>query len=85
MYDKYELKEKLEQGVVTVTFEKVDGTLREMRCTLRPDLLPQQLLHEEGDATTKRTTPDTVQVAYDLEVGGWRSFRVDSVKNVVVE
>ena len=82
MYDKYELKEKLEQGVVTVTFEKVDGTLREMRCTLRPDLLPQQLLREEGDAS-KRTTPDTVQVAYDLTAGGWRSFRVDSVKNVV--
>ena len=83
MMTRYELKETLENGVAMVTFEKVDGTLREMRCTLRSDMLPAQLLREEGDAS-KRTTPDTVLAVWDLDQGGWRSFRIDSVKNVVL-
>lgn len=83
MMNRYELKETLENGVATVTFEKVDGTLREMRCTLRSDMMPVQLLREEGDAS-KRTTPDTVLAVWDLDQGGWRSFRVDSVKSVVL-
>ena len=82
MIDKYELKEKLENGVVTVTFEKLDGTLREMRCTLNADMMPKQLLREEGDES-KRTTRENVQVVYDLAEGGWRAFRIDSIKNVV--
>jgi hypothetical protein len=83
MMDRYKLKETLENGIATVTFEKVDGTLREMRCTLQADMLPKQLLREEGDAS-HRTTPDTVLAVWDLDQGGWRSFRVDSVKNVVL-
>ena len=34
MMDKYELKQQLQGGIATVVFEKADGTLREMRCTL---------------------------------------------------
>lgn len=83
MLTRYELKETLENGVATVTFEKTDGTLREMRCTLRADMLPKQLLREEGDAS-KRTTPDTVLAVWDLDAGGWRSFRIDSIKNIVL-
>ena len=82
MIDKYELKEKLENGVVIVTFEKLDGTIREMRCTLNADMMPKQLLREEGDES-KRTTRENVQVVYDLAAGGWRAFRIDSIKNVV--
>lgn len=81
--DRYTLKQTLENNVATVTFEKVDGTIREMRCTLMADMLPKQLLREEGDAS-KRTTPDTVLAVWDLDTGGWRSFRVESVRNVVV-
>jgi hypothetical protein len=83
MMDRYSLKQTLENNVATVTFEKVDGTIREMRCTLMADRLPKQLLREEGDAS-QRTTPDTVLAVWDLDAGGWRSFRVDSVRNVVV-
>jgi len=83
MMDRYQLKETLTNGIVTVTFEKVDGTLREMRCTLHPDYLPPQLLREEGSVQNK-TTPDTVLAVWDVDAGGWRSFRMDSIKNIVV-
>lgn len=83
MLDQYNLKETLANGIATVVFEKIDGTLREMRCTTNPDLVPQlQLLREEGN---KRTTPDGLAVVWDLDLGEWRSFRIDRVKSVIKE
>ena len=82
MLDQYNLKETLANGVATVTFEKIDGSLREMRCTTNPNLMPKMLLREEGNT---RTTPDGLMVAFDLDIGQWRSFRIDRVKNVIKE
>ena len=59
MMNRYELKETLSKGIVTVTFEKLDGTLREMRCTLQADILPQpQLLQESAKSprTDRKST-----------------------------
>ena len=42
MFDKYELKEILSNSVSTVVFTKIDGTEREMKCTLLPEYLPTQ-------------------------------------------
>lgn len=84
MLDQYNLKEVLTNGVATVIFEKIDGSLREMRCTMNPALMPQQLqlLREEGD---KRTAPEGLAVVWDLDLGEWRSFRIDRVKSVIKE
>ena len=85
MFDKYELKEILSNTVSTVVFTKVDGTERELKCTLLPEYLPakpvvegQQLLTE---ALPRKENPDTLAV-WDMERNGWRSFRTDSVKAV---
>lgn len=77
---KFELKETLQNGVVTVVFEKVDGTIREMKCTLLTEYLPMettQLLQE----STRVENPNVLSV-WDVENNGWRSFRVDSVKEI---
>jgi len=86
MFDKYELKEILCNTVSTVVFTKIDGTERELKCTLLPEYLPakpvvegQQLLTE---ALPRKENPDTLAV-WDMESNGWRSFRTDSVKVVV--
>jgi len=86
MFDKYELKEILSNTVSTVVFTKIDGTEREMKCTLLPEYLPakpvvegQQLLTE---SLPKVENPSTIAV-WDLEINGWRSFRTDSVKSVI--
>lgn len=82
MMNKHELKEMLVNGVVTVTFVKVDGTERTMKCTLLPEYLPtnvapgQQLLIE---SLPRAENPNTISV-WDIESQGWRSFRIDSVK-----
>lgn len=67
----------LKTHVAQVKFKKVNGDIRNMRCTLREDLIPA----EPVSATPKRQHDANGQVVavYDLEANGWRSFRVDSV------
>jgi len=90
MIDKYSLKEQLKNGVVTVTFEKKDGTDRTMRCTLSdmyvPQVEPVMLSEYDGNVPKKsRQLNDSVQSVWDIDENGWRSFRLDSVKQVIVE
>lgn len=83
MMDKYGLKQTLERNIATVTFTKADGTERTMRCTLLAEYLPApvgpQLLTE---GTRKEN--DQVLSVWDIENGGWRSFRMKSIKSIAV-
>ena len=83
--NKYELKQILENGVATVIFTKVDGTEREMKCTLLPEYLPQDVAPEQQlltEVLPKAENPNILAV-WDIESQGWRSFRVDSVKTLL--
>ena len=86
MIDKYALKEQLQNGVVTVVFEKKDGTERTMRATLSDNYVPQVLSEYDGqEAKPAKQLNDSVQSVWDIDSGGWRSFRLDSVKKLIVE
>jgi hypothetical protein len=67
-----------------VVFTKVDGTTRHMRCTLKAEFLPESdrrasgSLLTEGDGASERIS------VWDLDVGEWRGFRVDSVQSFEV-
>jgi hypothetical protein len=73
----------LREYVIEVHFEKVNGENRNMRCTLRPDLLPpsyrEQLSEQKEEIEFHQKNPNVI-AAWDVQKGGWRSFRVDSVK-----
>lgn len=71
------LQEQLKIKVLKVKFIKKDGTERDMVCTLRPDMMPQQIDLEES-VQKKSPNPDVLAV-YDVEKDGWRSFRYDSI------
>lgn len=75
------LPELLKTCVVTVTFTKKDGTERVMKCTLRPDLLPPQVVNEDKPAKKKSETSIAV---YDLEISAWRSITYDTVSAIEV-
>ena len=83
MMDKYELKQQLQGGIATVVFEKADGTLREMRCTLLAEYLPAPAAPQLLQENAKPENPNVLAV-WDLENGGWRSFRMDSIKSIAV-
>ncbi len=87
MYQRDILLKDLRRNVIEVTFTKTNGDQRIMRCTLLENMLP----------TTYRTNPDEkatendfhqknqdVIAAWDVQAGGWRSFRIDSVTYVQV-
>ena len=83
MYNRDDILRDLRDNVIEVTFTKVDGTDRVMRCTLKPTILPesfrQNLDEQKQEKEFHQTNPDVI-AAWDVQKGGWRSFRVDSVQ-----
>lgn len=81
------VKSLLQQGEITVTFTKADGTDREMLCTLNPDKLPAPPKAGPVDGIVKeskqRKQPDEHSIrVFDVEKQEWRSFRFDRLKKV---
>ena len=71
----------LKYGPVTLTFTKKDGSERIMKCTTNPTYImfkDPSILESKSD---KKVNEDVLPV-FDLEAGGWRSFRWDSIKSV---
>lgn len=62
-----------------ITFIKVDGSLREMPCTLRPEALPK--LVTESKLTSRPSSPTTLSV-WCLDKQEWRSFKIENVTSV---
>jgi hypothetical protein len=67
-----ELYKALKSGIVEVKFTKVNGDIRTMPCTLKPDLIP-----EWKEST--HVGPEDVMRVYCTDAEGWRSFRKESV------
>lgn len=62
-------------ALVRVTFTKKDGTERVLIGTRNPDRIPAEL-HPKGTETEKKGDAFPV---YDVEAGGWRSFKPDTL------
>ena len=72
----------LKHNIVEVTFLKVNGSERIMRCTLRGEMIPNApLKNGELMIETKTNSNNNISV-WDIEANGWRSFRVENVKNI---
>jgi hypothetical protein len=80
--DRNQLISLLTENTCVVKFTKVDGELREMPCTLRPDLLPP--ITESKDKKEKKPN-DSVLSVWCTDKESWRSFRVDSVQSIEVQ
>ena len=75
-----ELIDDLNKGFVKVTFTKKDGTERVMNCTLKSEYLPEDYKSDVAPDAEKKVNRNILAV-WDIDVSGWRSFRVDSVKD----
>lgn len=65
----HRLVERMKIGIVKFYFQKVDGTIREAYGTLNPAIIPAT------DSDNGRKPNDTVQVYWDTENIGFRSFK----------
>jgi hypothetical protein len=79
-YNRDTVLNDLRSFVVEVTFTKVDGTTRVMRCTLDPKFLPESYTQDADKELKFHTENPNVISAWDVQKGGWRSFRIDSVE-----
>lgn len=87
MYERDRLLKDLRENVIEVHFTKVNGDTRVMRCTLMKHLLPesyQKDLSEQAEENNFHNQNPNVIAAWDIQSGGWRSFRIDSVGYVQV-
>ena len=75
------VRETLEKGVAVVTFEKSDGQVRILKCTLDPNVVPAY----KENGKTKKIPSEDVQAVWDLEKNAWRSFRFDRVRTIKFE
>ena len=83
-----EILEMLNIGPCMVSFNKVSGERRDMRCTLQKDMIPQQKDLETNNAFNAkkiREINENVVVAYDLAKNDWRSFRVENLIEISQE
>ena len=81
-----ELLDLLGDEILNITFDKLSGDERTMKCTLIPSMLPPAQRDDKLSQTKIRNLEDKVFVvwAIDIEEPAWRSFRYDRVKKVEV-
>lgn len=91
-YTKEEVSKLLKESNCEVTFTKTDGSERIMKCSLCENVLKpyikeaeerkQQMIAEGKEVKERPENPNVLSVI-DLEKQSWRSFRIDSIKNIV--
>lgn len=74
----------LQRGIYTVAFTKVNGEHRNMRCTLKPDLIPHDDTQSETQKEPRKVNEEVI-AAFDLDKNEWRSFRVDKLISILQE
>ena len=72
------LKSVLRERNVMIEFEKKDGSMRKMFCTLSKNKIPVEKM-PKGAGKAKN---DDVLIVFDVENDGWRSFRWDYIKAI---
>ena len=69
------LIKNLQKNVMQITFNKVCGEERVMHCTLHETFVPET-------GTNNKKNNDEVLPVWDVDIGAWRSFRLDTITNV---
>jgi hypothetical protein len=77
------LVDMLRHNIVTVTFTKVNGDERVMKCTLRSEMIPNAPTQNGELVVEQKQSSNNVSV-WDVDSQGWRSFRVASVRSISV-
>lgn len=71
------LREQLKNGIVTFTFFKQDGSLRDAKGTLHEILIPDDK-KPKGDMSDGAAMPNYKSIPYfDLDKQEWRAFSID--------
>jgi hypothetical protein len=75
------LNNMLKVTEATITFTKVDGTERVMKCTLEAAKLPPVVIKEDAKPRKETTSTKALRV-FDIEKNEWRSFTIKNIKRI---
>lgn len=75
------LNDMLKVTEATITFTKVDGTERVMKCTLEAEKLPPVVIKEDAKPRKETTSTKALRV-FDIEKQEWRSFTIKNIKHI---
>jgi hypothetical protein len=75
------LKGVLVSTTATITFTKVDGTERVMKCTLESEKIPKVEIKEDAKPRKQSDSTKALRV-FDLEKNEWRSFTIKNIKRI---
>ena len=75
------LKGVLVSTPATITFTKVDGTVRVMKCTLESEKIPKVEIKEDAKPRKQSDSTKALRV-FDLEKNEWRSFTIKNIKRI---
>lgn len=77
-----EIKEKLRDHVVDLTFIKKDGTIRRMKATLNEYAIPKSAQPKGTRGKTQAEVDGLNIKVYDTEAEGWRTVVVDKIVSI---
>jgi hypothetical protein len=70
-------RDMLASGVYRFSYFKKDGSIREARGTLCPDLIPEDQRPKNDKMVNEKMVNQSTFCYYDLNAQGWRSFCLD--------
>lgn len=79
-YSRESLSGLLHNFEANIVFTKKDGSEREMRCTLKQDLIPS---YDKVTDRTREPKPDLLAV-WDIDNDGWRTITIPNIISVEV-
>jgi len=82
---KSELTNQLQNSTVNIEFKKVNGEVRNMKCTLREGIIPKASKADTLSQTKVRKVSPEVLVVWDVNKNDWRSMRWDNIVEVTNE
>lgn len=68
----------LKEQSVDLKFEKKDGSVRKMKATLKTEMVVEY----EKKTDKEKVVNEEVLAVFDLDKNEWRSFRLDSLKEI---
>ncbi len=83
MFNYDEIVGRLRDGVLQVTFDKVNGEQRIMPCTLQTEYMPD-MSESKVNQVDEFSVNKSVIRAFAIDEQSWRSFRVDNVKAIEI-
>lgn len=86
LFENQDLKNKLitelKNSIVTITFKKLNGDIRNMECTLAESYLPVANKNDKMSQRKIREISPEVLCVWDINKNDWRSMRWDNIMEV---